>query len=221
MQTANIKGIVSLTSWKARIRGVDKTIFSILKACPGFKVALTLSEEEFPKKEAELPHSLRMMAEHDIIDLIWCFKNYKPYKKIIFAMEKYPELPIISADDDCLYKYNYAEELYNRWGGNRKCIVSETMSDGIPFGYATLHPPMAYDTGYLKRIADYCLPRHSYHDDLMYTMYARRHGIDIVSLWHTLPQVVKFHNGAGGLIAERYKHHNDVAVMNEAFRVVT
>ena len=95
------------------------------------------------------------------------------------------------------------------------------LSDGIPFGYATLHPPMAYDTGYLKRIADYCLPRHSYHDDLMYTMYARRHGIDIVSLWHTLPQVVKFHNGAGGLIAERYKHHNDVAVMNEAFRVVT
>lgn len=217
MQTANIKGIVSLTSWKARIQGVDKTIFSIIKACPGFKVALTLSEEEFPKKEAELPRSLRMMAEHGIIDLIWCFKNYKPYKKIIFAMEKYPELPIISADDDCLYKYDYAGELYSKWKQNPGCIIAQTVSDGIPWGYATLHPPGAYNPYVFAAIADYCISRQSYHDDLLYHLYAKRKGIKILSMFHEIPHIVQFHNGACGLVIERLKRHNDWRVMNEAF----
>ena len=45
------KAIISLTSWKARIGTVAKTIFSLVKQCPGFHIVLVLSEEEFPQKE--------------------------------------------------------------------------------------------------------------------------------------------------------------------------
>ena len=34
-------------------------------------------------------------------------------KKVLFTMKKYPEVPVISADDDLEYICNYAEELYN------------------------------------------------------------------------------------------------------------
>ena len=51
------KAIISLTSWKARINTVGLTLFSLYKRCPGFHIVLVLSEEEFPKKEAELPDS--------------------------------------------------------------------------------------------------------------------------------------------------------------------
>lgn len=213
----NIKGIIALTSWKARIKGVGFTIFSILKHCKGFKVVLTLSDEEFPRKEAELPADLQALAKSGVVQILWVHKNYKPYKKIIFAMKAYPDLPIISADDDCLYKYDYAGELYNKWKQNPGCIIAQTVGDGIPWGYATLHPPGAYNPYVFAAIADYCLSRQSYHDDLLYHLYAKRKGIRILSMFHEVPHVVQFHNGACGLVNERLKHHNDWRVMNEAF----
>ena len=155
----NIKGIIALTSWKARIKGVGLTIFSILKHCKGFKVVLTLSDEEFPQKEAELPADLQALTKSGVVQILWVHKNYKPYKKIIFAMKAYPDLPIISADDDCLYKYDYAGELYNKWKQNPGCIIAQTVGDGIPWGYATLHPPGAYNPYVFAAIADYCLSR--------------------------------------------------------------
>jgi hypothetical protein len=52
------KAIISLTSWKARINTVSKTLCSLIKQCPGFHIVLVLSEEEFPQKEKELPENL-------------------------------------------------------------------------------------------------------------------------------------------------------------------
>jgi hypothetical protein len=39
------KAIISLTSWRARINTVAKTIYSLIKQCPGFHIVLVLSEE--------------------------------------------------------------------------------------------------------------------------------------------------------------------------------
>ena len=120
------KAIISLTSWKARIGTVSKTLYSLLKMCPGFHIVLVLSEEEFPKKEAELPDSLMLFVKNELIELLWIYKNYKSFKKWIFTADKYENksIPIISADDDCIYKYNYAQELYNIWSGNKDCIIT-------------------------------------------------------------------------------------------------
>ena len=77
------KAIISLTSWRARINTVDKTIYSLIKQCPGFHIVLVLSEEEFPKREEELPERLMLFVENEQIELLWVYKNYKSFKKVL------------------------------------------------------------------------------------------------------------------------------------------
>ena len=124
------KAIISLTSWKARINTVAKTLYSLYTQCPGFHIVLVLSEEEFPKKEAELPETLMLFVENELIELLWVYKNYKSFKKVLFTMDKYRDVPIISADDDCIYTCNYAQELYDKWSENKGCIIT---NDGMPY----------------------------------------------------------------------------------------
>lgn len=114
-QYNNEKAIISLTSWKARINTVHKTIFSLIKNCPGFHIVLVLSEEEFPQKENELPEDLTNLINNNLIEVLWVYKNYKAFKKIAFTLRKYKEVPVISADDDCIYITNYAQNLYDAW----------------------------------------------------------------------------------------------------------
>lgn len=63
-------------------------------------------------------------------------------------MDKYRTVPIISADDDCLYKFNYAEELYQHWLKHKDSFVtywcSKICNTYNTAGYATLHPPYIY-----------------------------------------------------------------------------
>ncbi len=140
------KAIISLTSWKARINTVSKTLFSLLKQCPGFHIVLVLSEEEFPKMMDELPETLKLFAENELIEILWVYKNYKSFKKVLFTMDKYRTVPVISADDDCIYIKNYAEELYNVWEKNpekfvRYCLCNLPLSHFSTQGPCTLYPP--------------------------------------------------------------------------------
>ena len=125
------KAIISLTSWKARINTVGKTLYSLLKMCPGFHIVLVLSEEEFPKKEEELPEELMLFVDNDLIEILWVYKNYKAFKKVLFTMDKYRDVTVISADDDCIYLKNYAEKWYNEWLKNKKSIIC----NGIGYGF--------------------------------------------------------------------------------------
>ena len=109
------KAIISLTSWEKRINTVSKTLFSLIKQCPGFHIVLVLSEEEFPKMMDELPDNLKLFVDNELIEVLWVYKNYKSLKKVLFTMDKYRTVPIISADDDLEYICNYADELYKLW----------------------------------------------------------------------------------------------------------
>ena len=166
----NAKAVIALTSWKERISTVGQTLFNLLVQCPGFHIVLTLSSEEFPNQLNELPKDLQKLYQLGLIEIIWCKKNVRSFKKILFAMHKYPEVPIISADDDCLYKYNYAEELYSIWKYNqnmRCCYWCAHLIDDIynTSGYATLHPPYYYGDSYLL-LNDRIIDLHE--DDLFY-----------------------------------------------------
>lgn len=118
------RAVISLTSWKARINTVSKTIYSLLKQCPGFHIVLVLSEEEFPKMMDELPENLKLFVDNELIEILWVYKNYKSFKKVIFTMDKYREVPIISADDDCIYTCNYAQKLYDEWVKYPHCVIT-------------------------------------------------------------------------------------------------
>lgn len=120
------KAIISLTSWKARINTVSKTLYSLLKMCPGFHIVLVLSEEEFPKMENEMPSDLMLLVNGELVELLWIYPNIRSFKKALPTMDKYREVPVISADDGQAYYENFAEHLYKRWLENKSNIVSKT-----------------------------------------------------------------------------------------------
>lgn len=142
------KAIISLTSWKARINTVGLTLFSLYKRCPGFHIVLVLSEEEFPKKEAELPDSVMAFVNQDLIELLWVYKNTKSFKKVLPTMEKYKDVPVISADDDCIYICNYAKKLYTYWKDTGTQVISYRMSQKdptCPIGCSVLYAPSTFN----------------------------------------------------------------------------
>ena len=173
------KAIISLTSWKARINTVSKTLFSLIQQCPGFHIVLVLSEEEFPKMCEELPENLMLFVENEMIELLWVYKNYKSFKKVLFTMDKYRDVPVISADDDCIYTCNYAQELYNKWLTNKSSCVS--VFNSILFGKyqhhcgaATLYPPYSFREFKLDMLTDNILNTNE--DDIFYTLFLYKYG---------------------------------------------
>lgn len=178
------KGVVSLTSWKARIEYVYKTINNIYEMCPDFHICLTLSEEEFPDKK--LPQNLIDIANK--FEVIWCGKNYKKHKKVAFALRKYSELPVISADDDCLYTCNYAEELWQEWNKTKHQVIRYTPNKRLTTqGQCTLYYNIDFpvETLTVKDLEG--------NDDDWNAQYVNSKGIKIYALDNALIPV-KFHD---------------------------
>lgn len=140
------KACISLTSWKARINTVSKTLYSLIKMCPGFHIVLVLSKDEFPLMEKELPDNLMLFVENKLIELFWIRPNLKSFKKVLFTMDKYRDVPVISADDDCIYTCNYAEELYQKWDGqeDKKCFIKYDYNKEYPDPYLPQGPTTLY-----------------------------------------------------------------------------
>jgi hypothetical protein len=140
------RAIISLTSWRARINTVSKTLYSLIKQCPGFHIVLVLSEEEFPKMMDELPANLKLFVDNEIIEVLWVYKNYKAFKKVLFTMDKYRDVPVISADDDCIYTCNYAEDLYQKWDcqEDKRCFIKYDYNKEYPDPYLPQGPTTLY-----------------------------------------------------------------------------
>lgn len=173
------KAIISLTSWKARINTVGLTLFSLYKQCPGFHIVLVLSEDEFPQKEAELPDTIMAFVEQDLIEILWVKRNYKAFKKVIFTIEKYKGIPVISADDDCLYTCNYAEKLYKRWVQTRASVIRYTpRSKQITQGPCTLYnlsPTLVQE--FINSLTDEQIKASQ--DDQVFSKFLTSHGVNI------------------------------------------
>lgn len=223
------KAIISLTSWKARINTVSKTLYSLLKQCPGFHIVLVLSEEEFPKMMDELPENLKVFAENELIEILYVYKNYKSFKKVLFTMDKYRDVPVISADDDCIYTCNYAEELYNAWIKWPESITTYRSSrDNIvlsPWGHGTLHPPKFYDLDIALPIIFYCLGKGHSHDDVFYGFYSsflHKHikTIKIRNMCTFLGDSPSFRRTSLGLYRQTHKVNHGIMMQN-AFKLVT
>lgn len=153
---AGEKAIISLTSWRARIDTVSKTLYSLLKQCPGFHIVLVLSEEEFPKMMDEMPQNLNLFVKNNLIEVLWVYKNYKSFKKVLFTMDKYRDVPVISADDDCYYTCNYAQTLYNKWLNNKEYVITNNGNSHKSIvwsqGPNTLFPPNCFNNSNFNNI---------------------------------------------------------------------
>ena len=99
--------IISLTTFKGRI--YDETTYNVLLALLNqktnykYKVVLVLSREEFGR-EFCFPAGINyLLNKHkDKFEILWTDKDTKPLKKLDPTMKKYPEVPIITLDDDDL-----------------------------------------------------------------------------------------------------------------------
>lgn len=106
--------IVSLTSIPDRINGVHYTINTLLRqSLKPDKIILWLANEEFPEGLENLPEELLSLRELGL-EIEWC-ENLRSYKKIIPALEKYPDAIIVTADDDLYYEEDWLESLYNEY----------------------------------------------------------------------------------------------------------
>ena len=117
------KVIVSLTSYKPRIHDVKYTIYSLLnQAFPPDKLILWLDEDSFPRREKDLPRDLLKLKAFGLT-IAWC-ENLRPYKKLIPALEKYPDDIIVTADDDIFYRPDWLKILYEEHMKYPDCIIA-------------------------------------------------------------------------------------------------
>jgi hypothetical protein len=108
----NPKIIVSLTSYKKRLKTINLVIDSILNGnlVPN-KIVLTL----FYKDINFISENIKEYLLINKIILIIVNIDIKPHKKYFYVMQKYPYDIIITIDDDILYEKNTIELLYKSY----------------------------------------------------------------------------------------------------------
>lgn len=177
-------GIITLTTWKNRIDNVHIVLCNLLEQCPKFHIVLVLSEQEFPKKEQELPVKLIKLVSNGYVEILWTPNNYKTCKKLIFTIEKYKDsgLPIITADDDCLYITNYAISLYDKYKNGDSVIRYNMYNVRDDWQYSqgpcTLYAPSTFNYFLLNKQA-FLAPSMAYKDDQVITKICKTYGLHI------------------------------------------
>ena len=103
--------VISLTSFPARIGYVSQCIESLLmQSLRADKVLLWLAGTQFPNGRADLPPSLTEL-EGERFEIRFC-EDIRSYKKLIPTLRTEPSTVIITADDDIVYHFDMAKNLY-------------------------------------------------------------------------------------------------------------
>lgn len=99
--------VVSLTTYGRRLYDVCYTIESLMQqTCPPNRIVLWLDSLTMSKPlpvalQKQMNRGLEVLATHDI----------RSYKKLIPALQKFPEATIITVDDDVVYDFDIIERL--------------------------------------------------------------------------------------------------------------
>ena len=116
------KVTVSLTSYGRRVVGVlPYTIISLLRQTyKPDRIVLWLDEEHW--NDNNLPDSLKRLKAYGLA-IKYC-KDTKSYKKLVPALEAYPDDLIITCDDDIFYRKNMVERLISEYRKDPTCIYT-------------------------------------------------------------------------------------------------
>lgn len=124
MRSLNVREdiIISLTSYPKRIKNVDKVIKSLLmQNFPFTKINLYLSSNQFQKKDRDLPINLTSLIG-DKFEIKWVEEDVRSYKKLIYALQEYPNSIIVTADDDVIYPEDWLKRLITSYLSEPDCI---------------------------------------------------------------------------------------------------
>lgn len=107
------KVIVSLTSYGRRVESVlPYTIISLLKQTyKPDKIVLWLDYEHW--NDGNIPESINRLKQYGLT-ICYC-RDIKSYKKLIPALEKFPDDIIITCDDDLYYRKDMIEKLISAY----------------------------------------------------------------------------------------------------------
>lgn len=98
--------IVSFTTFRGRIYDATtlRVISALVKQATQFKykVVMVLSREELGNNFDMPPGIQHIIDDFPNFEVLWTDKDTKPLKKLDPTMEKYPNIPIITLDDDDL-----------------------------------------------------------------------------------------------------------------------
>ena len=162
--TKQYDAVIALTSWKNRIASVYGTIKSIMANNKhNYLFVLTLSSDEFPDLENGLPDELFTLKN---LKILWVKENAKSFKKYLFTMQMYRTLPIMTADDGCIYKSNSFDVLYDNWKRapeNIYCYIywlsyftdQRIRLYSVNSGTGIIFPPHAFDGTAIKILNEY------------------------------------------------------------------
>lgn len=169
----NKRLIVSLTSFPGRIKIVHNTLYSIMNQ--DYKpdmIILWLAEGQFPNKEKDLPNELIELKQFGLI-IRWVEKDLKSYKKLIHAIQEYPEDIIITADDDLYYPKYWISSLVESYNENPQDIhchlITRLKKDENGVDVVKRTSNMINDASYNNKLlggSGSLYPPHSLHEDV-------------------------------------------------------
>ena len=118
------KVVVSLTSYKERLKFVPKVIKQVLKGnVIPYKVVVALDEKDVKFIKSESPE-LQSMIDKGQVELLISKENIKPHTKYFFAMKKYRDCVIITIDDDIDYSPDTLTTLYLSYLEYPNCVIA-------------------------------------------------------------------------------------------------
>ncbi len=116
------KLIVSLTSFPPRMNDIHYTLYSLLnQSVKPDEVVLWLANEQFPNGEADVPQKVLDLQKNGLT-IKWC-EDTRSYKKLIPAMQEYPDDVIVITDDDVFYNKNWLKRLYRQHLLSPKTVI--------------------------------------------------------------------------------------------------
>ena len=115
--------IVSLTSFPARIGYVWLTVETLKRqSLKPSKIFLYLSKEQFPEQTSSLPKNL-LDEQDDLFEIQFVDDDLRSHKKYYYAFRDYPEMNVVTFDDDVFYESHTLEKLYNTHKKFKDCVI--------------------------------------------------------------------------------------------------
>lgn len=140
---------ISLTTFPARLDAVYFAICSLFaQDTPANKIILTLAKDEFPDGEASIPTKILNFKAKGL-EILWADENLKPHNKYFYAMQKYPQAIIVTADDDILYPSNTISKLIETYKKHPQSVCALgirqiSIANGKPTPFAQWNANLCY-----------------------------------------------------------------------------
>ena len=105
--------VVSFTSFPRRIGCTVSIIENVCRQTrKADKILLYLAPEQFPGREADLPHALLDQINQGLATLHWV-PDVRSHKKYHYVMREFPDSLIVTLDDDLTYPDDMLENLFH------------------------------------------------------------------------------------------------------------